>query len=69
MKLFDNFKMQRRINTLELENQELKNTIKEDLYKEFMNKLGEPMEITRLKRENRKLRKQIKVLKEINKEN
>lgn len=59
----------RKINTLENENETLKNTIKDELYKEFMKKLGEPLEISRIKKENKKLRKQVKELKEIIKEN
>lgn len=58
----------KKINTLELENETLKNTIKDELYKEFMKKLGEPLEMSRLKKENKKLRKQVKELKEIIKE-
>lgn len=57
-----------RINTLENENETLKSTIKDKLYKEFMNKLGEPMEIARIKKENQKLRKKNKQLKELIKE-
>ena len=55
----------RKINTLENENETLKNTIKDELYKEFMEKLGEPLEIARLRKENKKLRKQKKELQEI----
>ena len=55
----------RKINTLENENETLRNTIKDELYKEFMKKLGEPLEITRLRKENKKLRKQKKELQEI----
>ena len=55
----------RKINTLENENETLKNTIKDELYKEFMKKLGEPLEVSRLKRENKRLRKQKKELQEI----
>ena len=55
----------RKINTLENENETLKNTIKDELYKEFMKKLGEPLEITRLRKENKKLRKQRKELQKI----
>ena len=55
----------KKINTLENENETLKNTIKDELYKEFMKKLGEPLEITRLRKENKKLRKQKKELQEI----
>ena len=55
----------RKINTLENENETLKNTIKDELYKEFMEKLGEPLEIARLRKENKKLRKQKKELQKI----
>ena len=55
----------RKINTLENENETLKNTIKDELYKEFMKKLGETAENDRLKKENKKLRIKIKELKEI----
>ena len=55
----------RKINTLENENETLKNTIKDELYKEFMKKLGEPLEIERLRKENKKLRKQKKELQKI----
>ena len=55
----------RKINTLENENETLKNTIKDELYKEFMKKLGEPLEKARLRKENKKLRKQKKELQEI----
>lgn len=55
----------KRINSLELENEDLKETIKDELYKEFMKKLGEPQEMHRLKEDNKRLRKQIKTLKEL----
>ena len=55
----------KKINTLENENETLRNTIKDELYKEFMKRLGEPLEISRLKRENKRLRKQKKELQEI----
>jgi hypothetical protein len=61
-------KMLRRINTLETENSALKESIKDELYKEFMAKLGEPMEMKRLKNDNKRLRLQVKELKEIIKE-
>ena len=61
-------KMKKRINTLECENEVLKNTIKDELYKIFMKKLAEPEEIKRYKEDNIRLRKQIKVLKQIIKE-
>ena len=61
-------KMRKRINTLETENETLKNTIKDELYKIFMKKLAEPEESKRYKEDNIRLRKQIKVLKQIIKE-
>ena len=61
-------KQHRQINTLENKVEALENTIKEELYKEFMKKLGEPLECEGLRKENKKLRKQVKTLKEIIKE-
>ena len=61
-------KLNTKINTLENENVMLKNTIKDELYKIFMDKLGEPLEIKRLHEENKKLRKRIKKYKEMVKE-
>ena len=61
-------KMRKRINTLECENEVLKNAIKDELYKIFMKKLAEPEEAKRYKEDNIRLRKQIKVLKQIIKE-
>ena len=54
-----------KINTLENENEVLKNTIKNELYKTFMDKLSEPLEMKRLRDENKKLRKKIKLYKEM----
>lgn len=61
-------KQHRQINTLENKVESLENSIKEELYKEFMKKLGEPMEVERLRKENKMLRQKIKVLKEMIKE-
>ena len=58
-------KMRKKINSLEAENELLKETIKDELYLTFMAKLGEPQENARLKTENKQLRKKIKTLKEI----
>ena len=58
-------KLYLKINTLENENETLKNTIKNELYKTFMDKLGEPLEMNRLRVENKKLRKKIKLYKEM----
>ena len=61
-------KLRKRINTLELENETLKNIIKDELYKTFMKKLNDSEADKRYKEENIRLRKQIKVLKQIIKE-
>ena len=61
-------KLRKRINSLETENEMLKNTIKDELYKIFMKKLAEPEETKKYKEDNIRLRKQIKVLKQIIKE-
>jgi cell division protein FtsB len=61
-------KQWREINTLKLEVETLKNSIKEELYKEFMKKLGEPADNERLRKENKRLRQQVKSLKEVIKE-
>ena len=61
-------KLRKRINTLECENEVLKNAIKDELYKIFMKKLAEPEETKKYKEDNIRLRKQIKVLKQIIKE-
>ena len=58
-------KLRKRINTLECENEVLKNAIKDELYNVFMKKLAEPEEAKRYKEDNIRLRKQIKVLKQI----
>ena len=57
-------KYKRRINTLELEKKELEEIIKEGLFKEFIKKINEPIELERLRKENKRLRKKIKDLKE-----
>jgi len=61
-------KMRKKINTLETENEMLKNTIKDELYKAFMKKLNDSEADKRYKEDNVRLRKQIKVLKQIIKE-
>ena len=63
--MIDIIKLKRKINTLENQVETLENSIKDELYKEFMKKLGETVENDRLKKENKKLRIKIKELKEI----
>lgn len=63
-KLPSKHKMRKRINTLENEVETLKEIIKSELYKSFMEKLGEPEKIKRLTEDNKKLRLKVKSLKE-----
>ena len=58
-------KLRKEINTLECENEMLKNIIKNELYKAFMKKLNDSEADKRYKEDNIRLRKQIKVLKQI----
>ena len=46
----DKFQLIKKINTLELENSVLEQTIKDELYKIFMDKLREPQELDRVKK-------------------
>lgn len=57
------FQLIRKITTLELENSVLEQTIKDELYKIFMDKLREPQELDRVKKENKNLRSKVKTLK------
>lgn len=63
-KLPSKWRMRKRINTLENQVSTLENVIKDELYKEFMKKLGEPDEVKRLREENKRLRQKIKSYKE-----
>ena len=63
MILFDIVKLNQKVNTLTLEKESLEETIKNELYKEFMKKLGESDKVKRLTEENSKLRKERKQLK------
>ena len=66
--MIDKIKLQKENNSLKLQIETLKQTIKDELYKEFMDKLKEPAESKRLKEENKRLRAKNKELKEIIKE-
>lgn len=66
-KIVDLFKLNkiqliRKVNTLELKNTVLENTIKDELFKIFMNKLNEPQELEKIKQENKNLRSKKKTL-------
>lgn len=54
-----------KINSLELRVEDLEDTVKDELYKTFMDKLQEPQELNRLKKDNANLRKKNKVLKQL----
>lgn len=66
-KIIDLFKLNkiqliRKVNTLELKNTVLENTIKDELFKIFINKLNEPQELEKIKQENKNLRSKKKTL-------
>lgn len=53
------------INTLELEKGDLEDVIKDELFKIFMDKLKEPQELERIRKENKNLRSKVKTLKQL----
>ena len=57
--MFDYFKLLRKYNTLESKYESLKSDIKEDCFNKIINKLGEPLEIKRLREENKRLNKSL----------
>lgn len=61
--MFDYFKLLKKYNSLESKYESLKSDIKENCFKEILNKLGEPYEIKRLRDENKRLRIKNKKLK------
>lgn len=63
MKLLEKRALQRKINTLELENERLTQIIKDELFKNFMQDLSKDEQIDSLKKENEKYRNKIKELK------
>lgn len=65
IRLVENVRLKMKVNTLENKIETLENIIKDELYKSFMEKLGESVEVERLKKENKKLRQKCKILKEI----
>ncbi len=67
LSLFELNKIQliRKINSLELNIETLEDTIKDELFKTFMDKLQEPQEMNKLKKENANLRKKNKILKQL----
>ena len=63
LKIIELSKYRARINTLEEQNKELEEIIKNDLVKELFKKINEPYRIEKLKKENSRLRKKVKDLK------
>lgn len=63
MKLLEKRALQRKINTLELENERLTQIIKDELFENFMQDLFKDEQIEALKKENEKYRNKIKELK------
>lgn len=58
--LKDKFKLQRKVNTLELEKKELEMIIQSKVSETLMNTLSNQEEVERLTRENQRLRKKVK---------
>lgn len=67
-KLLSKITDKKKINTLENKIETLENIIKEELYKEFINGVNNTIEITKLKKDNKRLREKVKTLQEIIKE-
>ena len=55
-------------NKVRIENENLKEAMKTGLYKKFMEKLNEPVELARYKKENKELREKLKELRKENRE-
>lgn len=58
--LKDKFKLQRKVNTLELEKKELEMVLNSRVSEVLMNTLSNQEEVERLTRENQRLRKKVK---------
>lgn len=54
--MFDYIKLRKKYNTLETEYEILKEYVKNKCFDEILSKIGEPLEIKRLRSENRRLR-------------
>ena len=61
--MFDYFKLLRKYNRLQLKYDTLVLDIKDDCFNRIINKLGEPLELKRLREENKRLRIKNKELK------
>lgn len=56
-------KLLRKYNKLETEYETLKEEVKDECFKKILEKIGEPLEIKRLREENKRLRIKVKELK------
>lgn len=63
--MFDYLKLKKKYNTLETEYEVLKEYVKNKCFDEIISKIGEPLEIKRLRSENRNLRLKNKELKKM----
>ena len=63
--MFDYIKLRKKYNTLEMEYEVLKEYVKNKCFDELISKIGETLELKRLRKENRTLRTKIKELKKI----
>lgn len=61
--MFNYFKLLKKYNTLETKYESLKSDVEEDCFNKLLDKLGEPLEIKRLREENKRLRIKLKDLK------
>lgn len=64
-KHIDVVRLKKQLNTVTLERDTLKETVKDELYKSFMAKLDDSIACDKFKKENKRLRQQVKTLKEI----
>ena len=63
--MFDYIRLRKKYNTLETEYEILKEYVKNKCFDEILSKIGEPLEIKRLRSENRRLRLKNKELKKM----
>lgn len=68
MRIIKFFDMRKKYNSLKLEYEILKKSVETGLFESYLAHLNSPIEMDRLRKENKKLRMQVKSLKEIIKE-
>lgn len=59
------FKLLKKYNKLELQYETLKTEVKEECFKTILEKIGEPIEMKRLREENKRLRIKLKEYKRV----